>query len=229
MFDHVTIEMHDCVLPKVSPLVEAAKRTAQENKAGFTDEQNANLNDFAELAGGELFILTFNVRGEANRQMAAIAVKRAVDAASRAERRKLVDKLLTLPKPVVVATKPIAVTENEHARPGRPLYERFLAAWRSSTTKTVELVFHGTLEANVDAILKDSLDPGLRGRKHGQAHGPGEYFGLTFQTSLNYIEGGRKMLVFAVLSDPIGVTYRDTCMLVVHRIDFQLPLFVVHF
>ena len=44
-----------------------------------------------------------------------------------------------------------SLTENEHSRPGCPLYEAFLGAWCDVPDKTVRLVFHGTAEANVEA------------------------------------------------------------------------------
>ena len=59
---------------------------------------------------------------------------------------------------------------NPHAAPGTPLYARFAAALASVADKRVKLVFHGTPEANVDAILRDGLDPSLR---RGQALGKG--------------------------------------------------------
>jgi RNA:NAD 2'-phosphotransferase (TPT1/KptA family) len=37
----------------------------------------------------------------------------------------------------------------------------------------VKVLFHGTDERNVDAILRDGLDPSLR---KGQSYGQGEYF-----------------------------------------------------
>jgi hypothetical protein len=59
---------------------------------------------------------------------------------------------------------------NPHAAPGTPLYERFIAARARCRDPTVQLVWHGTPEANVDAICRSGLDPR---RRAGQALGPG--------------------------------------------------------
>ena len=62
--------------------------------------------------------------------------------------------------------------ENEHSRPGTPLYNRFVTAWERVADQTVLLAFHGTAEQNIDSICQTGLDPSLR---RGQALGPGEY------------------------------------------------------
>ena len=95
------------------------------------------------------------------------------------------------------------VTENPHGKVGQPLFQTFLESWCEVPDKTVRIVFHGTAEANVDIICEKGLDPTKRS---GQAMGPGEYFGLDFNTALGYCKGGKKMLVFAVLADKSGVT-----------------------
>ena len=71
-----------------------------------------------------------------------------------------------------------------------------------------KLVFHGTQEANIEAICRDGLNPSRRGL-HGQAHGAGEYFAETPTISMPYCQGGRKMIVFAVLMDQSGLTKRS--------------------
>ena len=48
-------------------------------------------------------------------------------------------------------------------------------AWCDVPNHTVRLVFHGTAQANIDAICRDSLDSSKR---TGQAQGKGEYFGI---------------------------------------------------
>jgi hypothetical protein len=105
-----------------------------------------------------------------------------------------------------------------HAVPGEPLYERFLTAWVESNMD-VRLVFHGTAEANVDAICKEGLDPV---RRAGQAMGPGEYFAGAAATSVPYCKGGSQMLVFAVLTDPSGITLDNGAFVVVHKVERQL-------
>ena len=82
------------------------------------------------------------------------------------------------------------VAENPHSKPGKRLYNRFVESWQRVNTQTVKLVFHGTAEANVDAICRDGLDPR---RRAGQAHGPGEYFAGPghSQVSVAYCKGER--------------------------------------
>ena len=122
---------------------------------------------------------------------------------------------------------------NEHSLPGTPLYNRFFAAWAAVPDKSMRLVFHGTPERNIDAICRDGLDPKLR---HAQALGPGEYCGRTAQISINYCRGGKKMLVFAILTDPSGVTrFKGRVgagiagIAVIHKPEHQLPLAIVTF
>jgi hypothetical protein len=67
--------------------------------------------------------------------------------------------------------------------------------------KHIKLVFHGTPEQNIEPIMRDGLDPQ---RRRGQALGKGEYFADDAMTSLGYCQGGRKMLVFAVIMDKVG-------------------------
>ena len=64
-------------------------------------------------------------------------------------------------------------------------------------------IFLFVAEANIDAICQAGLDPK---RRAGQAYGAGEYFATNAATSLAYCKGGRKMLVFAVLTDVSGLT-----------------------
>jgi len=117
---------------------------------------------------------------------------------------------------------------NPASQPGQPLFERFLAAYldNKASDKDIQLCFHGTAEANVDAICRESLDPK---RRAGQAHGPGEYFGNDALTSLAYCRGGRKMIVFAVLTCKNGLTKKTSQIIVVNKPEHQLPLFVVSF
>ena len=61
-----------------------------------------------------------------------------------------------------------------------------MQAWANSDTK-VDMVFHGTPEANVESICREGLDPK---RRAGQAMGPGEYFGEDALISLDYCQGG---------------------------------------
>mmetsp|Transcript_30002 Transcript_30002/g.80578 ORF Transcript_30002/g.80578 Transcript_30002/m.80578 type:complete len:406 (-) Transcript_30002:823-2040(-) len=128
----------------------------------------------------------------------------------------------------VAAFRVREVFHNPHSQPGTPLYERFYANYKNCKDKTIRLVFHGTAEKNIDSILRNSLDPKRRG-VHGQAYGKGEYFAEDVALSLQYCQGGRKMLVFAVLMDDSGrrnVAERDD-IIVVHKPGHHLPLAVV--
>jgi hypothetical protein len=74
--------------------------------------------------------------------------------------------------------------ENPHSRPGQALYNRFVLAWEAVADQSVITAFHGTPEANIDAICRTGLDPN---RRSGQAHGPGEYFATNATTSLGFV------------------------------------------
>ena len=89
------------------------------------------------------------------------------------------------------------VWANPSAAPGGELYARFAAAYNRARDQSIRLVFHGTAEANIDAICRDGLNPALRS---GQAHGPGEYFAGpdNVNVSVPYCKGGKKMIVFVV-------------------------------
>ena len=122
----------------------------------------------------------------------------------------------------------VHVEENPHARPYKPLYNRFVTAWERVQDQTVKLVFHGTAEANIGAILRNGLDPR---RRSGQAHGPGEYFAGEKNSAISvaYCKGGKKMLVFAVLVDRSGLTKDSPQIVVINKPEHQLPLFVLTF
>ena len=138
-----------------------------------------------------------------------------------------------------------SIEPNPASMPGQPLYERFKAAHDQVLDKAIKLVFHGTPEKNVEAIQRDGLDPK---RRKGQVYGKGEYFGTDAQTSLGYTQGGKCMLIFAVLTDSSGVTHHQENgqvmqttagapvqhgtgpgMIVVNKVDHQLPIFVLRF
>ena len=73
------------------------------------------------------------------------------------------------------------------------------------------------------AILREGLDPK---RRTGQALGVGEYFGGNAVVSLPYCRGGSKMVVFAVLTDPSGVTAQvaNKDVVVVHKVHIRLKV-----
>jgi len=59
--------------------------------------------------------------------------------------------------------------------------------------------------------------------------GDGDYFGRQAQTSHIYCDGGKRMLVMALLMDESGLTYDDGSVTVIHKTDHHLPLFVITF
>jgi len=120
------------------------------------------------------------------------------------------------------------VYSNPAAAPGGALYESFAAAHARAEEKTIRLVFHGTREENITSICANGLDPKRRGR-NGQALGAGEYFAEDPHISLPYCVGGKKMIVFAVLMDRSGLTNRQQGIVVVHKSEHQLPMFVISF
>jgi len=131
----------------------------------------------------------------------------------------------------------VAVDHNAASRPGQPLYERFVQAWRRVPDKTMRLVYHATADENIPNILKNGLDPKRRGSANGQCGGPGEYFGKEISVSAQYARGGStRLLVFCVLCDPSGITnpgvihnFLEPGELIVNKIAHQLPLAVVTF
>ena len=63
----------------------------------------------------------------------------------------------------------------------------------------------------------------------GQAMGPGEYFATEANISLGYCKGGHQMIVFAIIMDKSGLTADANNVIVVNKMEHQLPLFVVSF
>ena len=118
------------------------------------------------------------------------------------------------------------VWSNPESFPGCRLYERFRQAWEAVPESGLRMCFHGTHEANIAPICRDGLDPA---RRAGQAMGPGEYFGGAASVSLGYCKGGRKMLVFCVLTAREGVTCNTAQVVVVNKPEHQLPIAVITF
>jgi hypothetical protein len=61
------------------------------------------------------------------------------------------------------------------------------------------LAFHGTPATSVGVICCQGLD---QGRRSGQVHGPGEYFGVDMDISEGYARGAQMMIVSVVLRCP---------------------------
>ena len=126
------------------------------------------------------------------------------------------------------ALRIVDVEMNPAAEPGKRLYERFMAAWAWSASKKMKLVFHGTPQQNVAAILENGLDPNRRGASSGQRLGQGEYFGARADVSTEYCGGGRTLIVFVVLLEPRAT--RDAGQIVVSSdVNNQLPLATISF
>ena len=88
----------------------------------------------------------------------------------------------------------------------------------------IQIVFHGTLESNIRNILHNGLDPSLR---RGQAFGQGEYFAANPALPLQYCRGGKKMVVFAVITCESDLRGRD--IIVVKDGARQLPIATLSF
>ena len=88
----------------------------------------------------------------------------------------------------------------------------------------IQIVFHGTSESNIRNILHNGLDPSLR---RGQSLGQGEYFAANPALPLQYCGGGKKMLVFAVITCDSDLRGRD--VIVVKDGARQLPIATLSF
>ena len=138
---------------------------------------------------------------------------------------------------------PMSVSMNPMCVPGHPMLESFIAACKRHQTYEVEIVFHGTADANIEPICLSGLDPKKRGM-HGQAMGRGEYFARIPQIALNHarsvhgrvnrldetFDAGRRLMIFAVLVDPATKGSRPDRqnVVVVEESDRQLPLAVLN-
>ena len=119
---------------------------------------------------------------------------------------------------------------NADCAPGTALHTKFVEACRRHSDRNVEIVFHGTDDSNISAILRNGLDPSLRGTAHGQAFGPGEYFARNVQCALGYSHPkskhdstnvSRSVIVCAVLTTSQGDHER---IVVVSESDCHIPL-----
>lgn len=130
--------------------------------------------------------------------------------------------------------KIVRIDTNPHSLPGKPLYESFVANYKSLrfNQNPIRLLYHGTAEQNIDSILEEGLDPALRS---GQAFGPGEYFASQAQVSIPYAKGANKLLLFAAITTPMSTTENEHMkalnVVVVNKQGsgcWYLPLAVVH-
>ena len=88
----------------------------------------------------------------------------------------------------------------------------------------VRIVFHGTHEKNIESILSNGLDPQMRS---GQAYGQGEYYASSPAMPVGYCQGGKKMLVFAVISAQTDIRTKE--VVVVRKSERQLPIATLSF
>lgn len=123
----------------------------------------------------------------------------------------------------------VKLEENDQAKPGGTLYERYKAKALSmpKDQRKTCLAFHGTPEQNIPSICKNGYDPTKRS---GQAYGPGEYFAATPDISLSYCRSGKKMLLNELL---LGVAGRDHTqsgnIIVMKDPVHDLPRYVITF
>lgn len=107
---------------------------------------------------------------------------------------------------------------NAHALPGSHLHQRFSAAAARAPHKHVDVMLHGTSEANIPSVLSQGLL-----RSHARSGG----FWLTdcHQTADGYARGASRVVAFAVLR-PRDATH-PIYTLSLEEEDHILPLFVL--
>mmetsp|Transcript_8736 Transcript_8736/g.24094 ORF Transcript_8736/g.24094 Transcript_8736/m.24094 type:complete len:454 (-) Transcript_8736:200-1561(-) len=151
-------------------------------------------------------------------------------------------------KLVINGLRATRVEANLASIPGGHLYERFADEIESHATEgIIELVWHGTLEANIDSICASGLDERKRGSENGQAHGKGEYYARNPSTAVDYAQRalwraqrtsadgmrepafnvqGVRIIAFAILIDPAD-DFETNGVLVGKEAKRSLPLAVV--
>ena len=125
--------------------------------------------------------------------------------------------------------KGYTITDNQHAKPGGGLFNKFKQKWSSlpKTQRTTCLAFHGTAEKNIPSICQNGYNPKLRS---GQAYGTGEYFATTPDIPISYCKGGKKMLLNELLLGQLGTHHtKHGTIIVMKDPAHDLPRFVVTF
>ncbi|CUE74589.1 poly (ADP-ribose) polymerase, putative, partial [Bodo saltans] len=94
-----------------------------------------------------------------------------------------------------------------------------------------QIAFHGTAKEAVGAICCRGFDVA---RRHGQAHGPGEYFGATADISASYARGSEQMIVCALITNKVANCQGGSILVVNNPTNdpsqtFVIPLGVVLF
>ncbi|KAH9312189.1 hypothetical protein KI387_027224 [Taxus chinensis] len=144
-----------------------------------------------------------------------------------------------------------SVVKNEHAARGSMLFSHFVDALEKKTIEIPDLLgeivdlvlkrgefvgksriqygFHGTPPRNLSFICEKGMDPNLR--RSGRAL---DYFGVNASTSMPYCakEGplpseSPKLLVFLLLLPDTGRLSTQEIMLLVHKVDHELPIATV--
>lgn len=129
--------------------------------------------------------------------------------------------------------KGYTINENQHAKPGGVLFNKFKQKWNSlpKSQRVTCLAFHGTPEKNIPNICQNGYDPKLR---TGQAYGKGEYFATTPDIPMNYCGGGKKMLLNELLLGQQNTHHTKhsvsgSTYIVMKDPEHDLPRFVVTF
>ena len=114
------------------------------------------------------------------------------------------------------------------ARQLHKLHVRFASALARVPKAKLLLGFHGTREANIEAIALDGLDPR---RREAGCRGHGEYFAESISLALPYMQGARRLLVFALAvpesETGSGLVHRGDGMIVIDDVSQQLPVATV--
>jgi len=108
------------------------------------------------------------------------------------------------------------------------LHTRFASALARVPNVKLLLGFHGTREANIEAIALDGLDPR---RREAGCRGHGEYFAESISLALPYMQDARRLLIFALAvpqsETGFGLVYRGDEMIVIDDVSQQLPVAIV--
>jgi hypothetical protein len=108
------------------------------------------------------------------------------------------------------------------------LHTRFASALARVPEVKLLLGFHGTREDNIEAIALDGLDPR---RREAGCRGHGEYFAESISLALPYMQGARRLLVFALAvpqsETGFGLVHRGDEMIVIDDVSQQLPVAIV--
>ena len=123
----------------------------------------------------------------------------------------------------------VELKENDHAKPGRALYKKFISARDQLpvTNRKTCLAFDGSSDKNIDSICANGYDSSKRS---GQALGPREYFATTPSTPISYCRGGKRLLLNELLLGQNTTHHtRHGDVIVMKNSEHDLPRFVITF